>query len=97
MCVCVCVYKILPCILIFIIFEGLFLLTQILMFFQRVCAGCVLRVILFMYWLANSLICISEISNCVWELSLSTPISNKFTQLNICLSARKQTDVFVIL
>ena len=43
MCVCVCVYKILPCILIFIIFEGLFLLTQILMFFQRVCAGCILK------------------------------------------------------
>jgi len=67
------------------------------MFFQLVCAGCVLRVILFMYWLANSLIFISEISNCVWELSLPTPIPNKSTQLNLCLSARKQTDVFVTL
>jgi hypothetical protein len=45
----------------------------------------------------NSLIFISEIINCVWELSLRIPISNKSTQLNLCLSARKQTDMFVTL
>jgi hypothetical protein len=69
------------------IFEELVFIHVALQFFKRVYAGCVLRVITVVSWLQIHLFLSMKLIKSMSESSLRTPISNKSTQLKICLSA----------